>query len=402
MSMRPVTRSVLRSTTKIVMGLGGGPPPVPTINLSSTAIDEGAATGRTVGALSVANGSGTYTFTITADPDSKFAISSGNLVTSAALDYETKTSHSVTIQADNGVDTPISRTFSIAVNNVLEGNLGPTTAGFAAGASAGTLITSITGLDAGANETIVSVTPNDGRLAISGGNQLVVGSSASSGGTINATLTSSAGRTLNMTITVTALPDIIAVVGAGTSNTTIPLTLAGLLADDDVVVHLTYTSGKPTPVTPAAGWTEIPGDDASAHRWVMYKRRWQAGDATNFSFTGGGGKAMTAIQFRSASPVNVQTGTKSAPSTTTSIVAPGFTLAQPARLFALFWNQSTSATVTTPPAGMTSRLANGATSGFREWLYSQDAPAGASGNKTLVVSASGPGASEGGLQFAVY
>lgn len=94
--------------------------PVPTIQLSATSIAEDAASGSVVGALSVSNGSGSYTYSITSDPDSKFAIDGSNLETAATLDYETDTSHSVTIEADNGVDDPISRVFTITVTNVLE------------------------------------------------------------------------------------------------------------------------------------------------------------------------------------------------------------------------------------------------------------------------------------------
>jgi hypothetical protein len=88
------------------------------ITLSATSIAEDEASGSVVGALEVINGSGVYTFSITADPDSKFAIDGTNLETAAALDYETATFHSVTIEADNGVDTPVSRTFTIFVTDV--------------------------------------------------------------------------------------------------------------------------------------------------------------------------------------------------------------------------------------------------------------------------------------------
>lgn len=98
-----------------LQGVGGA-----TIVLSVTSIAENAASGSVVGALSVISGSGSYTFSITADPDNKFAIDSANLEIDATLDYETDASHSVTIEADNGVDTPISRTFTITVTNVLE------------------------------------------------------------------------------------------------------------------------------------------------------------------------------------------------------------------------------------------------------------------------------------------
>lgn len=187
-----------------VLAVFGAGSVAPTLNLSATSIDEGA-TGRLVGLMSVVNGSGSYTFTKTADPDGKFAVSGSNLNTAAALDYETKTSHSVTIQASNGVDTPISRTFTVQVTNAIEGTLAPTTATFDVSSPAGTVIATVTGFDVGASETIASITPNDGRLAIAG-NQIVVGLSASTAGTINAVVTTTAGRTLGMAITVTAAP----------------------------------------------------------------------------------------------------------------------------------------------------------------------------------------------------
>lgn len=103
----------------ISMGLGLGAravgPTGPVILLTASSISEAAVSGSTVGVLSVANGTGTYTFTETADPDSKFAVSGANLNTAAALDFATASSHSVTISATNGVDDPIVRTFTITV-----------------------------------------------------------------------------------------------------------------------------------------------------------------------------------------------------------------------------------------------------------------------------------------------
>jgi large repetitive protein len=92
----------------------------PAIALTSASIAEDAIVGDAVGTLSVTNGSGVYTFTITADPDTKFAIDGSALELGATVDYETATTHSVTIEADNGVDPPISRTFTIYVTNVFE------------------------------------------------------------------------------------------------------------------------------------------------------------------------------------------------------------------------------------------------------------------------------------------
>ena len=98
----------------------------PRIAISSNGIAEDASIGDAVGTLSVVNGSGVYTFSITADPDTKFALNVDGvtLELAATLDYGLATSHSVTIQADNGVDPPISRTITIFVIEVSSAGAG--------------------------------------------------------------------------------------------------------------------------------------------------------------------------------------------------------------------------------------------------------------------------------------
>lgn len=100
--------------------------------------------------------------------------------------------------------------------------LGPLVASVASNAIAGTVIASITGLAAG--ETIASVSPNDGRLALDTSRRnLILGLSAISAGTIAATLTSTAGRTLAMTITVTQ--------GIVSLDAPVPATMSAKLVD---------------------------------------------------------------------------------------------------------------------------------------------------------------------------
>jgi hypothetical protein len=94
---------------------------LPRIVITAQTVAEDASIGAAVGTLSVVNGSGSYTFSITVDPDSKFAIDGAALELAAVLDYETATSHSVTVEADNGVDAPFTRTFTISVTDVAEG-----------------------------------------------------------------------------------------------------------------------------------------------------------------------------------------------------------------------------------------------------------------------------------------
>ena len=109
----------------IGVGLGlpfGGGSTATAIAISAASVAEDATSGTAVGVLSVANGSGTYTFAITADPDAKFAINGDGvtLETDATLDYETATTHLLTVEADNGVDDPITRIITVYVTNVFE------------------------------------------------------------------------------------------------------------------------------------------------------------------------------------------------------------------------------------------------------------------------------------------
>ena len=86
------------------------------ILISNTNVFDSIAVGATVGTLSVAGGSGTYTFTLTSNPGSLFATAGTNgvnLNTAAAL---AAGSYPVTVQAAGGVPTPISRSLSITVN----------------------------------------------------------------------------------------------------------------------------------------------------------------------------------------------------------------------------------------------------------------------------------------------
>jgi hypothetical protein len=87
----------------------------PRIVLLGSSVPEDAEIGALVGTLSVVNGDGVYTFTLTAGGD-LFAIDGDRLEVGAAL---TAGIESVTIEADNGVDVPISRTFAINVTAVV-------------------------------------------------------------------------------------------------------------------------------------------------------------------------------------------------------------------------------------------------------------------------------------------
>jgi len=151
----------------------------PAIALSGYSIAEDAIVGAAIGTLSVNNGSGVYTYTITADPDAKFAIDADSLELGATVDYETATSHSVTIEADNGVDDPVSRTFVVFVSNVFEEpNLAALTLSASTieeGSAAGVVVGAIQNGTSGS--TITMTDTAGGRFSVSGSN-VVAGATA--------------------------------------------------------------------------------------------------------------------------------------------------------------------------------------------------------------------------------
>lgn len=87
-------------------------PSGPRINLSNATVASSASAGTVVGVLSVAGGIGTYTYTLTSNPGSLFSISGSNLQVAGTL---TPGSDPITIQANNGAGSIISRPFLITV-----------------------------------------------------------------------------------------------------------------------------------------------------------------------------------------------------------------------------------------------------------------------------------------------
>jgi hypothetical protein len=92
------------------LGAEGGN--VTAIILSNSTIPSTASIGTTVGTLSVVGGTGTYTFTLTSNPGSLYAISGSSLNVAGAL---TAGSDPITIQASNGAGSVITQPFTITV-----------------------------------------------------------------------------------------------------------------------------------------------------------------------------------------------------------------------------------------------------------------------------------------------
>jgi hypothetical protein len=92
----------------------------PRILLSGSSIAENSANGTVVGTATAYGTTGTPTWSLSADPDSKFTIdaSTGVVTNDAAVDYETATSHSITISVSGTSPVLPDRTFNITVTDV--------------------------------------------------------------------------------------------------------------------------------------------------------------------------------------------------------------------------------------------------------------------------------------------
>ncbi|AFU86608.1 putative cadherin-like domain protein [Caulobacter phage CcrRogue] len=103
-------------------------PPAPDLDsfgLSGSSIDENSGAGTFVGTFSSSPSGASYVLTNSAG--GRFAISGSSLVAgSTPTDYETATSHSISVQATRGATT-LSDSFTITVNNLAEGGGGSPT-----------------------------------------------------------------------------------------------------------------------------------------------------------------------------------------------------------------------------------------------------------------------------------
>jgi len=98
-----------------VVGIAFGP----TLQLTGNFVAENAAVNTTVGTVSVTSGTtGTPTYTLTDSASGKFNLLGSTLRTNAALDYETATSHNVTVSVSGLTPAVANATFTVIVTDV--------------------------------------------------------------------------------------------------------------------------------------------------------------------------------------------------------------------------------------------------------------------------------------------
>lgn len=163
-----VWQAILGGTSGAALGPDS---PAASIILSNDAVAESASVGALVGNLSVVNGTGTYTFTLTNDAAGQFAVDVARLEVNGTLNYEAVTSYAITAHADNGAGSVLDRDFTVTVTNVLEVTLAALTldnSDLDEESAAGTLVGAIQNASSGST---ITLTDNaGGRFALSGSN----------------------------------------------------------------------------------------------------------------------------------------------------------------------------------------------------------------------------------------
>lgn len=90
------------------------------IDLSNSPVAENSANGTVIGALSATDpdAGDTFTYTLVNDAGGRFAIDGANLVVAGPLDFESSTSHQVTVRVTDAAGASYDATFTIGVTDV--------------------------------------------------------------------------------------------------------------------------------------------------------------------------------------------------------------------------------------------------------------------------------------------
>ena len=169
------------------------------IALSNASVAENSAAGTVVGALSAtdADPGETFTFSLVDDAGGRFAVDGTNLVVAGALDYETATSHGITVRATDSVGNTYDEAFDVAVGNleeVLKGTGGNDVLDVGPG-------NGVERVEAGGGNDVINVAPEVGTVVVDAGagNDIINGNGstilafASAGKPVNVNLVSGAG-----------------------------------------------------------------------------------------------------------------------------------------------------------------------------------------------------------------
>ena len=204
-------------------------------NAATNTAAENAAVGAVVGITAQAtdpDSSDTVTYTLTDDAGGLFAINgtSGVVTVAAALDYETATTHSITVLATSSDSSTSTKVMTITVTNVADvtATLANSTGSVAENAAAGDAVGTVTISDNG-DAAITAITlsgtgegnftvATDGNITVAAGATLDFETTASYSLTAVATNTAGDSASVTVDITVTDTADIVATLANSTGT----------------------------------------------------------------------------------------------------------------------------------------------------------------------------------------
>jgi hypothetical protein len=191
----------------------GGGIVVPSIQFTAGTVLESASVGDDVGTATVPGTTGTPSYSLTDDAGGLFSInsSSGLVEVADALDYETATSHNITIAVSGVTPSVSNRTFAIAVTNVVEDST-PSAFSFVdiTDAALSTVYTSNTITVAGMEpQASVAVTITGGEYSKNGGTYTSSAGTAAVGDqfAVRATSSGSNSTAVNVALTIGGVSD---------------------------------------------------------------------------------------------------------------------------------------------------------------------------------------------------
>ena len=202
--------------------------------LSNASVAENSAAGAVVGALSAIDpdAGDSATFTLTDNAGGLFAISNGNLVTTAVLDFEQAASHQVTIRATDSGGLSHDTTFTIATTNVNEAPtaISLSNATVPQGTANGTVVGTLSAVDpdVGDSATFSLLDNAGGQFAVSGNSLVVAGALSAGPQQVVVRDTDSGGLTFDKTITISVTTGALVVGDASNNN------LVGTAGDDTI------------------------------------------------------------------------------------------------------------------------------------------------------------------------
>jgi Ca2+-binding RTX toxin-like protein len=238
-------QGALTNANFVVDGLANQAPT--DIALSNASVAENTAAGTLVGVLSATDpdAGDSASYTLLDNAGGRVAISGSNLVVAGALNYETATSHAVTVRVTDSAGHTFDEVLTVNVSNVNETPTDITLSGasVAENSAAGTVVGALSSIDPDALDgaTYSLIDDAGGRFAISGGNLVVAGAlnfEAAASHQVTVRVTDTAGSTYDEVFTigvtnVNEAPTDIALLGTSVAEDSAAGTVVGALSSTD-------------------------------------------------------------------------------------------------------------------------------------------------------------------------